>query len=205
MNYAQQLSCGIEQLNVKFDSTQIDCLLQFVELLQKWNKTYNLTAIENTEDILNKHILDSIAVEPYISGQRIVDVGSGAGLPGIPLAVLCKDKEFVLLDANAKKTHFIQQAVIELGLKNVRVVQKRVEQYAPKHEFDTVVSRAYATGSKFFQTTLHLSSRGQFLLMLGKKTALDNMPDQLKLMNIVTLQIPDIAASRQIAVLTANG
>lgn len=204
MDHSQLLLSGVKQLEIKLDQAQIDALLQFVELLQKWNKTYNLTAIENTEEILNKHILDSISVASYLKGKHVIDVGSGAGIPGIPLAIVYKDKEFVLLDANVKKTRFIQQCVIEIGLNNVQVVQQRVEQYAPEHEFDTVVSRAFAASSKFFETTKHLSSYGQFILMLGKQTEVNDLPNKLSLMGVYPVQLPNLQASRHIAVVKVN-
>ena len=204
MDHTQLLLSGVKKLEIQLNQIQIDALLQFVELLQKWNKTYNLTAIENTEDILNKHILDSVSVTPYLSGTRVIDVGSGAGLPGIPLAIMCKEREFVLLDANVKKIRFMQQTVIEIGLNNVQIVQQRVEQYAPEHEFDTVVSRAYATSSKFFETTKHLTIDGQFILMLGKQTELNDLPRTLSLVGVYPVDIPNLQASRHIAVVKVN-
>ena len=106
MDYVHLLKSGVEQLRVDILQRQIEALMQYVELLQKWNKTYNLTAIEQTEEIISKHILDSLSVTPYLKGHTIIDVGSGAGLPGIPLAIVCENKEFVLIDASAKKNPF---------------------------------------------------------------------------------------------------
>ena len=156
MNSAQLLKSGAQQLQLSINESQIQALLHYVELLQKWNKTYNLTAIEATDEIIRKHILDSLSLVPYLNGSRVFDVGSGAGLPGIPLAIVCKDKQFLLLDASVKKTRFIQQAIIEVRLNNVQVVQQRVERYAPQHEFDTVVSRAFASSEKLLASTYHL-------------------------------------------------
>ena len=174
--------------------------MQFVELLQKWNNTYNLTAITDTEDIITKHILDSLSVTGFLIGNRIIDVGSGPGLPGIPLATVCKEKKFVLIDANVKKIRFIQQCILELGIKNVQVLQQRVEQYAPQHEFDTVVSRAFASGSKFFESAKHLTTCGQFILMLGKQTTLQDLPSSLHLIGVRPIKIPNLQASRHIAI-----
>ena len=198
------LKSGLKQLDITIDKIQLSDLLQFIELLQKWNKTYNLTAIDKTEEIISKHILDSIAVLPYIKGSRIIDVGSGAGLPGIPLAIVCPQKEFFLIDANVKKTRFIQQCIIEIGLKNVQVFQDRVEQYAPKNEFDTVVSRAYAIGSKLFETTKHLTTHGHFIVMLGKQTTLQDLPDDMYISDVHPIKIPHLQASRNIAVVKFN-
>ncbi len=200
MNDSQLLQSKVRQLDANITPVQIDALAQFVTLLQKWNKTYNLTAIETTQEIVNKHILDSISVVPYLAGSRIIDVGSGAGLPGIPLAIMCQDKQFVLIDANIKKTRFIQQSIIEIGLKNVQVLHRRVEQYAPSHEFDTVVSRAYAASSKFFETTKHLTTHGQFVLMLGKQTTLTDLPTSVELINVYPVQLSQLQVSRHVAV-----
>lgn len=204
MSNAELLQSGIKQLHVSINETQLSALLRFVELLQKWSKTYNLTAIEETEEIINKHILDSLTVAAYLKGKRIIDVGSGAGLPGIPLAIACKDKEFLLLDANAKKTRFIQQAVIEVGLKNTQVVQQRVEQYAPAHEFDTVVSRAFAASERLIESIDHLVTQGQVIVMLGKRTQLKDLPQSYTLVGVYAVHIPNLHANRHIAILEKN-
>ena len=198
------LKSGLEQLEIKVNQIQFNNLLQFIELLQKWNKTYNLTAIEKTEEIISKHILDSIAVLPYIKGSRIIDVGSGAGLPGIPLAIVCPHNEFFLIDANVKKTRFIQQCIIEIGLKNVQVFHDRVERYAPQHEFDTVINRAYAVGSKLFETTKHLTIHGHFIVMLGKQTTLHKLPENMYISDVHPLKIPHLQANRNIAIVKFN-
>ena len=201
MNYAELLQSGIKQLHISINETQLDALLRFVELLQKWNKTYNLTAIEEAEEIINKHILDSLTVATYLKGKRIIDVGSGAGLPGIPLAIAHKDKEFLLLDANAKKTRFIQQAIIEVGLKNAQVVQQRVEQFSPAHEFDTVVSRAFAASERLIESIDHFVTQGQVIVMLGKRTQLQHLPQNYSLIGIYAINIPNLNANRHIAIL----
>ena len=104
MDPEQQLAGGVRQLNIQVDDNQLSLLMRYVLLLQKWNQTYNLTAIEDTNEIISKHILDSLSVAEYLQGKKIIDVGSGAGLPGIPLAIIYPDKQFTLLDSNAKKT-----------------------------------------------------------------------------------------------------
>ena len=204
MNPARQLSRGVKQLRISISDAQQTALLQFVQLLQEWNKRYNLTTIVKTEEIINKHILDSLSVMPYLAGNAIIDVGSGAGFPGIPLACACADKNFLLLDASAKKTAFIQQAIIAMRLKNAQVVQARVEQYAPAHEFDTVVARAFADSAKLFTTTCHLLTQGHFILMLGKQTQVQNLPDNCSLIGVYAVSIPNQHASRHIAVVEKN-
>ncbi len=208
MNSVHLLNSGLKQLHIDVDQSCIDTLIQFVELLKKWNKAYNLSSIEDTAEIISKHILDSLSVVPYLKGHYIIDVGSGAGLPGIPLAIMCKDKEFILMDANAKKTRFIQQCCIEIELKNVQVIHQRVELYKPTTEFDTVVSRAYAASDKFFTTTQHLTTHGQFILMLGKQSTLQNLPNNMQQIKVYPVEIPYLNASRHIAIATnkcANG
>ncbi len=204
MNHAQLLRRGAEQLHISLDEAQVDALLKFVNLLQKWNKAYNLSAIKTAQEIITKHILDSLSVVPYIQGTRIVDVGSGAGLPGIPLACACKDKEFLLLDAKAKKTHFIQQVIIEIELKNVQVVQQNVAQYTPLREFDTVISRAFTSGAKLLEMVDHLLLQGKVIIMLGKQTQLQGLPENYTLAGVYTAHVPMLHASRHIAVIEKN-
>ena len=107
MDLKQQLESGVQRLQIQVHEEQLSLLLQYVELLQKWNQTYNLTAIEDSSEIISKHILDSLSVSKYLEGKNIIDVGSGAGLPGIPLAILFSDKKFTLLDSNVKKIRFM--------------------------------------------------------------------------------------------------
>ena len=126
------LESGLTALNLPNTPEQIDQLLAFIKLIAKWNKAYNLTAVRNNEDMARLHILDSLAILPHIEGKRVIDIGTGAGLPGIPLAIFMPEVEFVLLDSNAKKTRFVQQVILELKLKNVSVLHSRVEDYQPE-------------------------------------------------------------------------
>ncbi|TXL04364.1 16S rRNA (guanine(527)-N(7))-methyltransferase RsmG, partial [Methylococcaceae bacterium CS1] len=112
------LLAGIEQLGLEATTAQIDSLLNFVDLIEKWNKAFNLTAIRGRDEMLRLHILDSLAILPFITGNKIIDVGTGAGLPGIPLAIFMPNVQFTLLDSNSKKTRFVQQAILELQLQN---------------------------------------------------------------------------------------
>lgn len=164
-----RLARGIAALGVPCSAEQHEALMFFLALIQKWNRTYNLTAIRNLRTAVDLHLLDSLTVWPHLYGKRILDVGTGAGFPGIPLAVIDGDRQFVLLDSNAKKTRFVQQAVIELGLKNVDVVTGRVEQYRPERRFDTVLARAYASLSDILAMTAGLlASQGKILAQKGK-------------------------------------
>ena len=120
-------------------------LAGYLELLVKWNRVYNLTAIKDPKQMVTHHLLDSLSISPYLHGDRLIDVGTGAGLPGIPLAITHRHKQFVLLDSNVKKTRFCRQAAAELGLDNVEVVHSRVEDYRPERLFSSVISRAYTS------------------------------------------------------------
>lgn len=144
-------------------------LIEYLELLVKWNRAYNLTAVRDPVEMVSKHLLDSLAVLPYVGGGRVVDVGSGAGLPGIPLALALPDTHFVLLDSNGKKTSFLIQAKRLLKLDNVEVVNQRVEDYQPELYFDAIIARAYADTRLILQSTAHLHQPGtRILVMQGK-------------------------------------
>ena len=196
-----QFEAGLHQMQIAADVACKDALLQFVRLLQKWNRIYNLTAAADTETLIHRHIFDSLSPLPYITGTRVIDVGSGAGLPGIPLAIVCRDREFLLLDANAKKTRFIQQCIIEIGLENVQVRQQRIEDYIPSRGFDTVVSRALAPVQQLLAWVDHLLVRGRVLLMLGREHRLAKLPAGYHLEGMYPARVPHAQACRQIAVI----
>lgn len=147
-----------------------DQLLRFLDLLLSWNKVFRLTAIHDPQQAIWLHLIDSLSILPFVQGERVIDVGSGGGLPGIPLALLCPDRQFVLLDSNGKKTRFLQQVVIELRLTNVTVVQERVENFRTQVCFDSIITRAFASLDKMLVQTGHLSCPGGvFLAMKGDK------------------------------------
>jgi len=154
---ALRLAEGLESMGLSCDSGQQERLLRFLVLLRKWNRVYNLTRITRPNAMVDLHLLDSLAVYPYLSGSEVLDVGTGAGLPGIPLAIISPERRFTLLDCNAKKTRFVQQAVIELGLNNVSVVQARVEQFTARTDgYDTILTRAFASLQEIVEKTRHL-------------------------------------------------
>lgn len=167
--FAQVLARGVQALNLSLSDEQQADLLAFIFLIQKWNRVYNLTAVTDPREMVVRHLLDSLAMAPHVHGPRVLDVGTGAGLPGIPLAIARPDLEFVLLDRTAKKTRFVTQAVGELRLTNVRVETRRVEQYHPLELFDTVISRAFSSLAEFALTagTL-LAPHGLLLAMKGR-------------------------------------
>ena len=162
----QTLLDGLAKLGLDDYANSIS---EYVELLQRWNRTYNLVARADDITLVNRHVLDSLAVRPFITQGPCVDIGTGAGLPGLLLAVTMPDTEWTLLDANGKKTRFCEQAVAELGLKNVLVVQQRLEQFQPGACYMTIISRAYAQADSFVSASRHLlCDRGRILAMKGK-------------------------------------
>jgi len=195
-NSRDVLVTGLEDLGVSATEQQIDLLLAFVRLIEKWNKTYNLTAIRNREEMLRLHILDSLAVLPFVSGKNIIDVGTGAGLPGIPLAIFMPDVQFALLDSNAKKTRFVQQAVLELKLKNVEVVHSRVEQLKRAGEFDAVLCRAFASLHDIMQWTDYLlQAEGVLIAMKGQKPVAE-LEQLERVYSVESIVVPGIDAER---------
>ncbi|MGI0118605.1 16S rRNA (guanine(527)-N(7))-methyltransferase RsmG [Zooshikella sp. RANM57] len=159
---------GIKQMGLTLATDQIDALMTYLGLLVKWNQAYNLTAIRDPNTMVKRHLLDSLSVTPYIDKDHILDVGTGPGLPGIPLALFFPEKQFTLLDSNGKKTRFLTQAKIQLELDNVIVVQSRAEEFEVEQTFDIIVSRAFASLCDMLQNTHHLcADEGCFLAMKG--------------------------------------
>jgi len=143
--------------------------LEYLNLLQKWNRVYNLTAIRDANDIVLKHFFDSLVIHPYLSGHRIIDVGSGAGFPGVPLAIIDSTRQFVLLDSQIKKIQFLTMVKNTLDLKHVEIVHARAEDFLPEVLFDTVLTRAFSTLDIMKEKTQHLLNKGgQFLAMKGQ-------------------------------------
>jgi len=170
----QQLEFGLKQMGLHFSVPVQQKLVHYIQLIARWNKTFNLTAIRDVEEMVSKHLLDSLAVQPYVEGDSVLDVGSGAGLPGIPFAITSPDKQFVLLDSNGKKTRFLTQAKIDLKLDNVEVVHQRVQDYHPTRDghriyFDVITARAYASTDDILNSTSHLQDENtRILVMQGR-------------------------------------
>lgn len=190
------LMTGLASLKLTIDEDKMDRLLSFIKLIEKWNKTYNLTAIHDPEEMVRLHLLDSLAILPYIEGKRVIDIGTGAGLPGIPLAICLPETEFTLLDSNAKKTRFVQQAVLELKLKNVAVCHSRVEQFHPEKTFNVVITRAFAGLAEIVDLTAHLLNKeGVLLAMKGQKPGAELDPISAK-KSVISIRVPGIEAER---------
>jgi 16S rRNA (guanine527-N7)-methyltransferase len=162
----EDLAAGLAALDVADAGNLVPRLAAYLALLERWNRTHNLTAVRDPVDMVPRHILDSLAVLPHLHGERIVDVGSGAGLPGLPLALACPQSRFLLLDSAAKRTRFLNHVIARLGLENVVVAQARVEDYDGAAGFDTVISRAFSSLAEFAVSSGHLCAPGGRLLAM---------------------------------------
>ena len=194
---------GLKALNIEVALVQP--LTDYVNLLHKWNKPYNLTAVRRPEDMVIKHVLDSLALVPYLTScQRLCDVGTGAGLPGIPLALYFSDKEFVLLDSNGKKTRFLYQVRQQLKLDNVSIVEGRAETYQPDQGFDVVMSRAFADLNRMCHLTEHLlDTEGVWLAMKSQTvdTEIADLSISVEISEQIDLMVPGLDELRQLVVL----
>ncbi|KJS05702.1 MAG: 16S rRNA methyltransferase [Gammaproteobacteria bacterium BRH_c0] len=164
-----ELREGLLTLDMSLTDSQISQLLSYLELLHKWNRAYNLTAVEDPLEMVSLHLLDSLAIAPYLQGKGFIDVGTGPGLPGIPLAIAMPDRHFTLLDSNGKRVRFLFQVRTQLKLANVEEVQARAESFQPQALYDGVISRAYSSIRTMVQSTAHLlAPQGTFYAMKGR-------------------------------------
>mgnify|MGYP006145824405 FL=1 len=204
MSLEKMLADGAQALGIDLSSAQQQQLLDYVGLLNKWNKAYNLTAVREPAEMVVRHLLDSLSVLPHVQATEIVDVGTGAGIPGIPLAIALPSLQVTLLDSNGKKTRFAKQAALELGLTNVEVVQARAEQY--RNASPQVISRAFASLPDMLDVAGHLLAPGG--RMLAMKAALTDVemagvqaPWKAER---ITLTVPGLDERRQLIILTRN-
>ena len=199
----------MRELNLNCSSLQLEKLLKYLELLQRWNKAFNLTAIRDPLQMVRLHLLDSLAIHPYVQGLKsIIDVGTGPGLPGIPLAILNPEINFTLLDSNGKKTRFLFQAINELKLTNASEINYRVEAYQPNQLFDAVISRAFSSISDMLNQCDHLvSDQGCFLAMKGKKpdSELSQMSKAYKVIEVSEVNVPLIDSERHLVKIIKTG
>lgn len=198
---AELLTDGLARLGAAGDLPEADRLLAFVQLLLDWNRVYNLTSVRKPDEVITRHILDSLVVAPHVEGCRVLDVGTGAGLPGIPLAMALTDKEFVLLDSSSKKLRFVQQAIAELDLKNVRTEHQRIENYRPAERFDTVICRAFTNLQAFYEKAAAASKPGgRLLAMKGvyPVAELEAFGQTDVLQDVIKLDVPGLNAERHL-------
>lgn len=207
--FTEILSKGCRELGAELEPKMLECLLDYLALFIKWNKAYNLSAIRNPREMLHKHLLDSLTIVPQLlssSADTILDVGTGGGLPGIPLAIVFPDRHFTLLDSAGKKTRFILQTAHTLGLKNVSVENRRVESFEPQKKFDIVVSRAFASIHDMIGGCKHLLSRqGEFWAMKGvfPQDELSELETCYKVDSCSTFQVPGNIGERCLLVIKA--
>ncbi|MDG3086762.1 16S rRNA (guanine(527)-N(7))-methyltransferase RsmG [Vibrio hannami] len=197
------------QTELDVSEQQRQQLVGYVELLNKWNKAYNLTSVRKPEDMLVKHILDSIVVSPLLNEQRYIDVGTGPGLPGIPLAIMKPDCEFFLLDSLGKRIRFIKQVLHELKITNVTTVQNRVEEFQPEEKFDAVLSRAFASMTDMVEWCRHLPKpeTGKFFALKGQYSEQEvaELPDWCSVIDFKALKVPELEGERHLVTLADKG
>ena len=194
----------LAQAEIQLTDLQKDQLIQLVQLLNKWNKAYNLTSVRDPQEMLVKHILDSIVVSSYLQGDHFIDVGTGPGLPGLPLAIINPTKQFVLLDSLGKRISFIRNAVRELGLTNVEPVLSRVEEYQPEQKFDGVLSRAFASLKDMTDWCHHLpKENGYFYALKGiyHEDEVQELDKKFEVKDVITLNVPELVGERHLIVL----
>ncbi len=205
----RRLDAGLATTAVDLDSQARDRLIAYVRLLNRWNRAYNLTAVRDPLDMIARHLLDSLVVMPYLRGERCLDVGSGAGLPGLVLAVARPNMAWVLLDSNAKKCRFLSHARVELGLDNVRVERNRVEDFHPGARFSTIISRALSSLAVFVAGAGHLLAPGGCLLAMKARkpehemSALGRLSEQAE---VVPVRLPGLEdGQRHLVIVTPAG
>ena len=205
--HADELARGIQTLGLDIDAATQQRLLDYLALLAKWNKAYNLTAVRDVDEMVSRHLLDSLSIVPPFEaagGERWLDVGSGGGMPGVPLAILFPERRFTLLDSNGKKTRFLTQVKLELGLDNLGVVNARVEAFRPEQPFAGIVSRAFSALEDFANWTRHLGDRDtHWLAMKGLRPddELARMPDDFEVEAEHTLAVPGCQGQRHLLIL----
>ena len=205
-SHVAELVRGAQALGVELSEGQQQQLLAYLALLIKWNKAYNLTAVRDPDEMVSRHLLDSLSVVSFVaeSGQTWLDVGSGGGMPGVPLAIMFPGRSFTLLDSNGKKTRFLTQVKLELKLANLEVVHSRVEQFQPAEAFDGITSRAFSSLEDFANWTRHLgNTQTRWLAMKGVQPddELQRLPAGFRLDACHVLKVPGCQGQRHLLIL----
>jgi 16S rRNA (guanine527-N7)-methyltransferase len=205
-NPAELLTAGLRELTGKPpEAEKVAALLAFLDLLAHWSRSYNLTAVRDPAAMVTRHLLDSLSVLPWIHGPRLLDAGSGAGLPGIPLAIAGPELLVTLLDSAGKKTRFQNHVRRRLGLRNVRVVQGRLEDYRPEQAPNEVISRAFASLASFATAARHLGAQ-RLLAMKGRypEDELETLPPWVRVDAVEKLQVPGLQEERHLVIMSGN-
>ena len=203
---AELLDDGLYELKLEERLGGDELLMKYVTELMNWNRVYNLTSVRKPTDIVSRHILDSLTILPHLHGERILDIGTGAGLPGIPLAIACPERDFVLLDSSSKKLRFVQQTLGILNLDNVTIEDCRVEEFQPERLFDTVICRAFSDLPDFYRYAARLcNAGGKMLAMKGvyPMTEVECLNDKTVIDEVVTLKVPGLDAERHLVIMHA--
>nr|WP_228012306.1 16S rRNA (guanine(527)-N(7))-methyltransferase RsmG [Salmonella enterica] len=207
MTVLNKLSRLLADAGISLTDHQKTLLVAYVDMLHKWNKAYNLTSVRDPNEMLVRHILDSIVVAPYLQGQRFIDVGTGPGLPGIPLAIVLPDAHFTLLDSLGKRVRFLRQVQHELKLENITPVQSRVEAYPSEPPFDGVISRAFASLNDMVSWCHHLpGEKGRFYALKGQLPGdeIASLPDDFSVESVEKLHIPQLEGERHLVIIKSN-
>lgn len=205
MDLDERLKQGAKAMGLALRPGCIQQLVEYLRLLEKWTRTHNLTAVRDPQEMVPRHLLDSLAVLPYLQGPRVIDVGTGAGLPGIALACARPDLHFTLLDSNRKKLAFVRQAVHALNLRNVSVAAARAEDFGSEQSFATVVSRAFASIPDMLAACGHLAGpETRILAMKGAvpRDELAHLPPSFRVTDVIALEIPGLDAERHLVIIT---
>lgn len=202
--WAAQLDAGLGTMGIAASPEQKERWLAFLTLLMKWNKAYNLTAVRDPAEVVARQLLDSLSILPWFTAEALLDVGAGGGLPGIPLAILFPGRQFTLLDSNGKKTRFLTQCKLDLGLDNLTVVQARADEFQPPQAFSQISSRAFTALPNLVAWCAHLlAPGGQFLAMKGQypENEVAALPAPWQVEARHGLQVPGCEAERHLLII----
>jgi len=199
-----RLVAGAQEQGIALDAVQATALMRLLTELREWNTRFNLTAIREPADMVDKHLLDSLSIQPYLHGRRIADIGTGAGFPGLPLAVVNPRRQFTLIEATGKKVQFVRHAIEALGIENVEIIQARSETWRPRAPFDCVIARALGKVADFIRVAGHLCARdGRMLAMKGRHPTneIEELPRGWRVRALHDLHVPGLAAARCVVVI----
>ncbi len=202
---AHRLQAGIQRLGVDVTPGAQQCLLQYVHTLHKWNQSFNLTAVREPQEMISRHILDSLSILPYVSGPRVLDIGTGPGLPGMVLAIARPDWSLSLLDSKGKKIRFLVQFQQQAGLENVEIIQERIEKFQPEEKFDTLVTRAFAALPKFLAGVQGLCAPGGRIVAMKGHIPDEELAavvaDNYKVVAVKAMVVPGVEAARHVVII----